>query len=132
MIARMPPALCSNAIRRIALQDILIRIVDESRQMICQGNRGIGHSGLVSIDVGGQEVLERTAMVVTESWIETRMQVGLPARGRTILGRQAEAILCQELPRLVQNESGVGRPGPKANTHVCGLCGQPGGYPHAT
>lgn len=100
-VAKIPPDLFSNKTRRIALQDFLIRTVDESIRVICQGHRGIGKSGLISIDVGGQEVLERTAMVVTEQWIEARMEVGLPAQGRTVLGRQAEAMLCQELPHIV-------------------------------
>ncbi len=100
-VAAIPPDLFSNKTRRIAFQDFLIRTVDESIRVICQGHRGIGKSGLISIDVGGQEVLERTAMVVTEQWIEARMEVGLPAQGRTVLGRQAEAMLCQELPQIV-------------------------------
>jgi len=99
--AAIPPELFSNKTRRIALQDFLIRSVDASIRVNCQGHRGIGKSGLMSIDVGGQEVLERTAMVVTEEWIEARMEVGLPAQGRTVLGRQAEAMLCQELPQIV-------------------------------
>jgi predicted ABC-class ATPase len=39
--------------------------------------------------------------VVTGDWIEARIQVGLPAAGRTVLGRQAETLLCSELPRIV-------------------------------
>jgi len=100
-VSTIPPDLFSNTTRRMALQDFLIRTVDASIRVNCQGHRGIGKSGLMSIDVGGQEVLERTAMVVTEQWIEARMEVGLPAHGRTVLGRQAEAMLCEELPQIV-------------------------------
>jgi len=51
------------------------------------------------VDAGAQEVLERTAVVIDESGgVELRLQVGLPAGGRRILGRQAEALLCQDLP----------------------------------
>lgn len=102
-VANIPPELFSNTIRRIALQDALIRKIDNAIRQTCQGHRGIGKSGLVSIDVGGQEVLERTAMVVTQQWIEARMQVGLPAQGRIVLGHQAEAMLCQEIPQIVSN-----------------------------
>lgn len=100
-VANIPPDLFSNTIRRFAIQDYLIRSIREAIHQICQRHRGMGKSGLISIDVGGQEVLERTAMVVTEPWIEARMEVGLPAQGRTILGRQAEAMLCDEIPRIV-------------------------------
>ncbi len=100
--ANIPPDLFSHTIRRIAIQDYLIRTIHEAIHHICQRHRGMGKSGLISIDVGGQEVLERTAMIVTDSWIEARMEVGLPAQGRTILGSQAEAMLCDEIPRIVK------------------------------
>jgi predicted ABC-class ATPase len=41
-------------------------------------------------------------MLVTRDWVEARVEVGLPAEGRTILGRQADAILCRELPKVVE------------------------------
>ena len=101
-IAQLPSDLFSHRVRRIALQDFLIREVHQAIRQVCQGNRGIGKSGLISIDVGGQEVLERTAMVVTDQWVEARLSFGLPAQGRTILGRQAEAMLCQEVPKIAE------------------------------
>ena len=101
-VAKLPPDLFSSRIRRVASQDFLIREVHHAIHQVCRGNRGIGKSGLVSIDVGGQEVLERTAMVVTPQWVEARLSLGLPAQGRTILGRQAEAMLCQELPEVTE------------------------------
>ena len=100
--AKLPPDLFSSRVRRVALQDFLIRDVHHAIHQICQGNRGIGKSGLVAIDVGGQEVLERTAMVVTPEWVEARLSLGLPAQGRTVLGRQAEAMLCREVPAIAE------------------------------
>lgn len=102
VVATLPPDLFSSRVRRVALQNFLIREVHHAIHKICQGNRGIGKSGLVEIDAGGQEVLERTAMVVTPEWVEARLSLGLPAQGRTILGRQAEAMLCQELPEIAE------------------------------
>lgn len=101
-VANLPPGLFSSRVRRVALQDFLIREVHHTIQKICQGNRGIGKSGLVAIDAGGQEILERTAMVVTPEWVEARLLLGLPAHGRTILGRQAEAMLCHEVPEIAE------------------------------
>ena len=101
-VAQLPPDLFSGHVRRVALQDFLIREVHHAIRQVCQGNRGIGKSGLIAIDVGGQEVLERTAMVVTPQWVEARLSLGLPAQGRTILGRQAEAMLCQEMPEIAE------------------------------
>jgi len=101
-VAKLPPDLFSGRVRRVALQDFLIREVHHAIHHVCRGNRGIGKSGLIAIDVGGQEVLERTAMVVTPQWVEARLSLGLPAQGRTILGRQAEAMLCQEVPEIAE------------------------------
>lgn len=101
-VAQIPPDLFSNRVRRIALQDFFIRGVHQTIRQVCQGSRGIGKSGMIAIDVGGQEVLERTAMVVTAQWIEARLSLGLPAQGRTVLGRQAEVMLCQEVPRIAE------------------------------
>ena len=101
-LSQVPPALFENPIRRLALQDFLCREVHSAIRREVKGRRGTGKSGIVTIDVGGQEVLERAALRVTPDWVEARIQVGLPAAGRNILGRQAEAILCRELPKVLE------------------------------
>ena len=101
-VAGIPTALWKNEVRQIALRDFLIRVLHRCIQEMTKGQRGIGKSGRWFIDVGGQEVIERTAMIVTNQWIEARLEVGLPASGRTILGKQAEVMFCQELPQVVK------------------------------
>jgi predicted ABC-class ATPase len=64
--------------------------------------RGSGKSGQIFIDAGGQEVLERTAVLIDPDWIEARIELGLPAAGRRILGREAIFLLVEQLPRLVE------------------------------
>ncbi len=100
--SQVPPALFDNPARRLALQDFLCREVHRAIRREVKGRRGSGKSGTVTIDVGGQEVLERTALRVTKDWVEARIEVGLPADGRSILGRQAETILCRELPKVLE------------------------------
>ena len=98
-VAKLPMPLFDDRVRRIGLQDFLAR---EVRDALPSGpRRGTGKSGLITIDAGAQEVLERTALVVTEDWVEARIEVGLPAAGRTILGREAESILVRQLPAIV-------------------------------
>ena len=99
-VARMPANLFSNPVRRTALEDYLARQVRQAIQRHAPGKLGSGKSGLVTIDAGGQEVLPRTALRVTSSWVEARLQVGLPAAGRTVLGKQAIHLLCETLPTL--------------------------------
>lgn len=101
-VAALPATLFDSRVRRIALQDFLTRQLHQALRRVAEGRRGSGKSGLLAIDVGGQEVLERTAMRLTPEWVEARIEVGLPARGRTVLGRQAAAMLLEELPEAVQ------------------------------
>lgn len=99
-VAALPPELFDSPVRRLAFSDFLARSVRRAIHRIAGGGRGSGKSGQISIDAGGQEVLERTAVVLTESWVEARITVGLPARGRSVLGREAQAILLDELPEI--------------------------------
>ncbi len=100
--ASMPKDLIHTPVRRMAFQDFLIRQFHSAIRRIARGNRGTGKSGLFAIDVGGQEVLERTAMRITNDWVEARFQMGLPAAGRTVLAQHAIAMFFEELPRIVE------------------------------
>lgn len=101
-IAKIPNDLWPNAIRKIAVEDFIAREVRIAIKKTVTPKKGTGKSGLIYIDAGGQEVLERTAVVITKDWIEARIQVGLPANGRTILGFEAIEILCNEIPIIVE------------------------------
>ncbi len=100
--ANLPEKLFNNAIRRMAFEDFLARKVAAAIHKTNLRIQGSGKSGLIYIDAGAQESLERSAAVITRQWVEVRMQAGLPANGRTILGKQAELMLCDELPKIVQ------------------------------
>ncbi|MBW1686483.1 MAG: ABC-ATPase domain-containing protein [Deltaproteobacteria bacterium] len=101
--ARIPPELFAGAVRRMALEDFLVRQAARAIRSAEPTRRGSGKSGTLLVDAGGQEVLERTAAVVSEDWVELRVQAGLPAAGRRVLGRQAEAMLCGDLPHLAEH-----------------------------
>ena len=101
--ARIPPELFAGPVRRMALEDFLVRQAARAIGRAEPTRRGSGKSGTLLVDAGGQEVLERTAVVVSEDWIELRVQAGLPAAGRRVLGRQAEAMLCGDLPQLAEH-----------------------------
>ncbi len=99
--AGFPPELYDTPVRRLALEDCLTRHFLRQAEMVVKGRRGTGHSGLLAIDPPSQEILQRTAMSVGPDRVEARFVVGLPARGRKILGRQAEEIFFEEVPELV-------------------------------
>jgi predicted ABC-class ATPase len=66
------------------------------------GSRGSGRSGEIRMEVPGQEVLPISAVRVDpDGAMEARFTVGLPARGRRVLGKAAARLLGDVLPRLV-------------------------------
>jgi predicted ABC-class ATPase len=101
--AKFPLSLFRERARKIALCDYLARCFDLATRKFCAGNRGTGKSGLVFIDAGRQEVLERSAVAINEDYVEARFFCGLPARGRTVLGKIAEKMFFQELPQVVED-----------------------------
>ncbi|HSM61283.1 MAG TPA: ABC-ATPase domain-containing protein, partial [Longimicrobiales bacterium] len=63
---------------------------------------GTGHGGEIRMEGPGQEVLEQTAVRIHASGaVEARFGVGLPARGRRVLGGEASRLLGETVPRLV-------------------------------
>jgi predicted ABC-class ATPase len=99
--AGFPSALYNNASREIALRDYLTRQFDRESNTARQ-RRGSGSSGLIAIAQPQQTILERTSAFINDDWVEVRFVVGLPAFGRRVAGIQAIAMLCEDLPELVQ------------------------------
>jgi len=98
--AGIPRELHAGPVRAVALRDALARAIADAIALRGAQRQGSGKSGLVSIDDGAQTVLERSAVVIGDDFVEARLEVGLPAAGRRILGREAEALLCDALPTL--------------------------------
>ncbi|MGQ9857668.1 MAG: ABC-ATPase domain-containing protein [Thermodesulfobacteriota bacterium] len=94
--------LLANRSRQVAFRDFLTRAFHRAIVRYSKGSRGIGHSGRIGVDVPGQEILDRSSVLVSPDGIEVRFVMGLPAHGRTVLGREAEEMFFQELPRIVE------------------------------
>ena len=95
--ARIPAELWRTSARRVALTDYLARRVHDAIPDCVDTTK---HR--VAIDAGGQAVIERSAVVIDEAWVEARLDVALPAAGRRVLGHQARQILCEALPHLAR------------------------------
>ena len=100
-VSQIPESLFCSPARKVALEDYLTRMFDNAINAVVKGHRGSGKSGRVSIDHCGQEILQRTAVFVDARQIEMRFTAGLPAAGRRVLSREAEHMLFQELPEIV-------------------------------
>ena len=91
-----------NPVRRIAFEDFLTRSVERAIRDVVRGKRGSGGSGRVETQRTSQVVLPRTSMVVEYGYVEARMAIGLPARGRSVDARAAKTMLLEELPEVVR------------------------------
>src|ERR687889_480672 len=94
--------LFANPARRVACEDFLTRSVEREIRRVVRGNRGSGGSGRVEIQRTSQVILPRTSLVVEPGYVEARMAVGLPARGRSVDARAAKTVLLEELPEVVR------------------------------
>ena len=108
-VAALPADLFGNRVRRSAFEDFVARQVYRAIGGVAEGQRGSGKSGLITIDAGRQEVIERTAVVLTDDWVEARMEVGLPAQGRRVMGRQAVEMLCGGVREIARKGLHAGR-----------------------
>lgn len=102
-VAGIPRDLYRDRVRRVALQDFLIRsFADAITKNSSRPKRRVIGGGL-SIDRGGQEVLDRSALRVVKGAIEVRFVVGLPGAGRVVAGDEVARVICDELPRIVRS-----------------------------
>ena len=119
---RFDPTLFENLVRRIAFEDFLTRSVEKEIRRTVRGDRGSGGSGRVEIQRPSQVVLPRTSMVVEPGYVEARLAVGLPARGRNVDARAAKTVLLEELPEVVRRGLVMapdgGLDGERARLHV--------------
>src|SRR5699024_4528154 len=96
--AGIPDNMLDSKTKSIAVPDFLTRAF---AQRIQHGNKK-SKNAKIFIGRPGQEILERTAVVINASEIEARIEVGLPAAGRKILGKQAVFIFKEMLPEAVE------------------------------
>jgi predicted ABC-class ATPase len=100
---KVQPDGCSidTRIKEIAFRDFLARRFFTACHKKTTLRRGTGYSGMITIQEPGQAVLERTSVILSQSEIEIRFFIGLPANGRKINSALAEQMLCRELPDIV-------------------------------
>ena len=89
--------------RRIALADLLLRGFGRVLSDNGRIHAGSGKSGLIACSRPGQEILERSALVIGEKdgRVLVRFEVGFPAAGRSIRSGELIKILFDFLPEAV-------------------------------
>ncbi|GAA5422396.1 ABC-ATPase domain-containing protein [Tetragenococcus halophilus] len=98
----IPDEWLDSKYKKIAVSDFLTRNFFKKLQPFNRAVKGAGTNGKVFIDRCEQEILERTSVSINDESIEVRFEVGLPAAGRTILGKSAAHIFNKVLPQVVK------------------------------
>lgn len=99
--ANIPNDLLDSKNKEIAVSDFLTRAFRESIESFKRNDQYSKSVRNIFIDHCGQEILERTSVVINKHDIEVRLEIGLPAAGRKILGKVAAHILIDTLPKIV-------------------------------
>lgn len=102
-VANIPKELFDKDHKRIAVQDFLTRLFYKNIDAYGKRVFGSGKSGLISISKCPQEILDRTSVIINEKELQVRIEVGFPARGRSVLARELEKILYDFLPQIIEN-----------------------------
>lgn len=97
----IPDAWLNSHDKIIAVSDFLTRTFEKEVRASNKNAKGGGTNGKIFIDRCGQEILERTSVIITPDQLEVRFEVGLPAAGRKILGKAAAHIFTKVLPNVV-------------------------------
>jgi predicted ABC-class ATPase len=101
-VARIPADLREPLPRRVAAVDYLLRTFATAARNAPRVD-GSGRSGEIGVDAGGAEIVARSGCEVTPDHLELRFRIGLPAAGRSVLGREAAELLCRWLPTAVES-----------------------------
>ena len=100
--AAFPAACYDTPWNQAALEDYLLRRFSRQAARFSHQAKGSGKSGVLAVNIPGQEVLERTDCEVRSGSVTLRFEVGFPANGRTINARELEKILFEFIPVCVE------------------------------
>lgn len=103
LIAGFPESLQSTPIRRTALEDYLVRKLDEAAQRVFhQMSRGHGECR-ISVARPGQKILPRSSVVMAEDYVEARVMIRLPVVSGAISADEVREIFFLQLPEVVNS-----------------------------
>ena len=100
-VTGIPDELLDSKSKIIAVSDFLTREFYKKAEIYSQKINATGGSGMIVIDRCGQEMLERTSVLIKDNRVEVRFEIGLPAAGRRVLGKEANRIFAQTLVKIV-------------------------------
>lgn len=102
-VSEIPYELFDKEYKKTAAADFLTRLFYKNIKIHSKKTFGSGKSGLIFISACAQEVLERTSVILYKDKIESRIEIGFPARGRRVLAMELKKIFFEVLPKIVEN-----------------------------
>lgn len=100
-VAGFPPVLFNTPVCRTALEDFLTRkLAGELEKLTHYDEQGISRRRL-NIPVPGQKILPRTALLMTEDYVEARIEVFFPVLEDKVQADTAKTLFFEELPEVV-------------------------------
>lgn len=100
-VTGIPDELLDSKSKIIAVSDFLTREFYKKTEIYSRKINATGGSGMIVIDRCGQEMLERTSVLIKDNRVEVRFEIGLPAAGRRVLGKEANRIFSKTLEKIV-------------------------------
>ncbi|HNR93699.1 MAG TPA: ABC-ATPase domain-containing protein [Kiritimatiellia bacterium] len=100
-ISEFPERLFSSAVRRTALEDLLVRKISESIEGMAHFNSSGTARRRFQIARLGQKILPRSSVIVTDEYVEARLYASLPREGEVIPGDAVLELFFEDLPAIV-------------------------------
>ena len=87
-----------NPVRKLALEDHLLRIVS-LQTLKCRGKiKGSGRSGEIAVQSPGQKVIRRSGLQIKKDQVILTLFAGLPGDGRSVMARDCVKLFSEILP----------------------------------
>lgn len=100
-VAGFPAHLHQTPIRRTALEDLLVRKMSAAIEASSAYDEdGVSRKRLF-LPKPGPQILPRSALLITEDYVEARVHVNLPVRRGRIHGEEARHVFFETLPAVV-------------------------------
>ncbi len=93
---------CKKRYRRVRCEDTVARRIGSHLNKKRSNVRGAGKSGHILFDAPKQKIIERSAVMIDEEELIVCLSVVLPANGRRIAARDAEALFCSYIPEIIE------------------------------
>ncbi len=103
LIAGFPPKLFETPIRRTALEDYLTRRLAAAIDRRFRDSAHAGTRAPVSVARPGCMILPRSALIVSQDYVEARVMMRLPVRDGRIDAIRAGALFFEDLPAIVSD-----------------------------